>query len=289
MVTKMLDRISFLVGEALTGLRRNGYMTFSAITTVAISLYLLGGLGFAYLKASAYTKSIPSKFEIRVFFKDGTDLKSISECARQIRSMPGVAVVNLVPKAKAWAKYRSEHPDLTRGIDNPFPDALKVTLMDLSRGDELEQSIRSLTAVAPDGIQRLAAEQRLVEQLIKILGWLSSAGVLLLGIAGILIFNTIKMAILSRRIEIRIMQLVGASRFTMGFPFLLEGLFQGLIGGILAAGFVWATYGTIGYRLHQSLDVTWPRFPTGPVIVTLATSGGVFGAACSVLALRFRR
>jgi cell division transport system permease protein len=204
--------------------------------------------------------------------------------------MAGVSSVSWVPRGKAWAKYRLEHPGLTQGIDNPFPDSLKVNLSDLEKADQLEDEIRALPAVdpSPDGVRRLAAEQRLIEQLIKLLGWLSSAGILLLAIAGILIFNTIRLAILSRRIEIRIMQLVGASRLTMGIPFLLEGLLQGLVGGILAALFVWATYGTIGYRLHQSLDLTWPPFPATSMAVILAGVGAGFGALCSLLALRVR-
>jgi len=286
----MFDRIAFVIGEAMIALRRHANMTFSSITTVAIALYLLGGLGFAYVRAIAFAETIPSKFEIRVFLKDHTKAADISETAKAIRGMPGVASVNWIPRAKAWAKYRNEHPRLTQGLDNPFPDAYKVTLSQLDKATAIADNIRSLPIVDqdPESVQYLADEQRFVDGIIKVLGGLSSLGILLLAIAGILIFNTIRIAIISRRTEIRIMQLVGASRLTMGVPFLIEGLLQGLTGGFLAALFVWASYRTIELRLLSTLNATWPPFPAVNMILLLGAVGATFGALCSLLALQVR-
>lgn len=285
----MFDRLAFVFGEAMIALRRNGFMTFSAITTVAIALYLLGGLGLIYLKATDYAKTIPGKFDTRVFLKDGTDKATIKETAKVIRQIPGVSSVTWIPRTLAWEKERREHPELTAGIDNPYPDSYKVTLNDLEKSDSVDDAIRALPAVAEDGVQKLGREEQLIEQILKLLGWLSSAGALLLISAGILIFNTIRLAILSRRIEIRIMQLVGASRLTVAVPFFIEGLVQGLIGGLIAAAFVWASYSTIGLRLHQSFeDLAWAPFPASTMFLVMAVVGSIFGAFCSLLAIRVR-
>jgi cell division transport system permease protein len=287
----MFDRISFVVGEAMIALRRHSFMAFSAVTTVAIALYLLGGLGFAYIKAISFAHSIPGKFEMRVNLRDGINYRDIKETAASIRALPGVATVTWIPRGPAWQAYRMQYPERTEGIDNPFMDAFKVTLNDLAKADAVAGQIRSMPAVRPtdDGVRYMKKEQELVQGWIDLLAWLSWVGVLLLFISGILIFNTIRLAIISRAIEIRIMSLVGASRLTMAVPFLIEGFVQGLLGGVLAGLLVWASYHFIGSYLHQSWGTVWPDFPAAPTVAFLATVGAAFGAACSLLALRVRQ
>lgn len=285
----MLDRISFVFGEAIIALRRNSFMTFSAITTVAIALYLLGGLGYLYIRVDEATRSIGSKFEMYVFLKPGTDFKGITDTAEGMRKLPGVGVVSWMPKDKQWALLKQQEPDVTSGIDeNPLPDGFKVTLTDLSKADQVADSIKALPAVQPDRVQHFGEEERLVNGILDLIRWLSSAGILLLGIAGILIFNTIRQAILSRRTEIRIMRLVGASRPMVAIPFLLEGLFQGVIGGALASGAVWITNRMISVWTAEKLNTPLPEFPSRMILLIFAVAGAGYGVICSGLALKFR-
>ncbi|AIE84059.1 cell division protein FtsX [Fimbriimonas ginsengisoli] len=285
----MLDRISFVIGEAMIALRRNGFMTFSAITTVAIALYLLGGLGYLYVNVDQSTRNISSKFEIYVYLRPGTEFKAITETAEAIRKIDGAGVVSWIPKDKAWALLKQQDPDTTAGIeDNPLPDSYKVTLTDLGKGDAVAEAIKELPAVQPDGVKYFGEEQRLVNGILNLIRWLSSAGALLLVIAGILIFNTIRQAILARRTEIRIMQLVGASRPMIYIPFLLEGLVHGVIGGSLAAGFVWLTNHAVEIWVYDKLNKALPIFPTSQVLMIFAAAGAVYGVFCSAIALRLR-
>src|SRR5580700_2917825 len=100
----MLDRFAFVFGEAWIALRRNGYMTFAAVSTVAVSLFLLGGLGYSYMRAVDYARSSPAKFDTRVFLLPGTYKETISATAKQIRQIPGVGSFAWIPRANAWAK-----------------------------------------------------------------------------------------------------------------------------------------------------------------------------------------
>lgn len=285
----MLDRLSFVIGEAITALRRNSFMTFSAITTAMVALYLLGGLGYAYVNVAKVTRSVGSKFEMYVYLKQGTDTKTIGDTANAIRKLPGVGEVSWIPRDKAWALTKQEQPGITAGIDeNPLPDSFKISLSDLSKGDAIEEGVRTIPAIDPNHIERFAKEERLVNEILKLIGWLSSAGVLLLLIAGILIFNTIRQAIFARRLEIRIMQLVGASRPMIAIPFLLEGLIHGAVGGSIAALFVWITNHAVDLRVQASLNTSLPHFPAAQVTGVLAAIGAVYGVICSGLALRFR-
>jgi len=285
----MLDRISFVVGEALIALRRNAFMTFSAITTVAIAMYLLGGLGFLYISLAKGTQSLGTKFEIYVYLKPSVTPKNIQETAQAIREIDGVGTVSWIPRDKAWALWKAQEPDLTEGIDeNPLNDSYKVTLSNLDRSETVVESIRNLPAVLPDHVEYLQKEQRMMNQILRFIGWLSSAGVLLMLIAGILIYNTIRQAMLARSLEIRIMRLVGASRATIGVPFLLEGLIHGAVGGAIAALFVRITDAAVAQQLNASLQVKIPEFPTLQFTALCAGIGATYGVVCSLLALRYR-
>lgn len=287
----MFDRISFVVGEAFIALRRNAFMTFSAITTVAIALYLLGGLGYLYVCLAKGTSELGSKFEIYVYLKPNVTPKAIQETATAIREMEGVKSVNWIPKDKAWALLKSQEPDLAGGIDgNPLPDSYKVMLSDLSRSETIVESVRNLPAVIPDHVEYLQKEQLFFNQILRFIGWLSSAGILLMLIAGILIYNTIRQAILARTLEIRIMRLVGASRATIGIPFLLEGVTHGAVGGSIAALFVWLTNEAIANQIRTNLSgASVPAFPVTQFVATFAGVGAVYGVVCSLLALRHRK
>lgn len=284
----MLDRLTFVIGEAFIALRRNGFMTFACISTVAVSLFLLGGLGYSYMRAVDYAKSIPGKFDMRVYLRPGTNAKAISEAAKQIRSLDGVSSVAWIPKEKAWAREQKMDPANTMGIDNPYPDGFKITITRLRDGDRVAEQIKALPSVDPDpGVIYLKDEQHLIDEGLQVMRWLGTfiAG-LLFFTAGILIFNAIKMTITHRRREIRIMQLVGASRFMVRFPFLIEGMVQGILGGLVAATMLGGAQ-HVFQRFLMDLDarVQISVFPYGFAFAVLCGAGGAYGFLCSWLAV----
>jgi len=288
----MLDRIAFVIGEAGIALRRNGFMTFAAISTVAVSLFLLGGLGYSYMRAVEYANTIPGKFDMRVYLKPGTDSATISATASQIRGIPGVGSVFWIPKEKAWAKETHDDPQNTAGIENPYPDAFKITIKSLKVADSVADQVRQLPVVDPDpGVVYLKDEQHLIDQGLQVMRWLGIfIASLLFATAGILIFNAIKLTITHRQREIRIMQLVGASRFTIRMPFLIEGTVQGFTGGCIAAFMLFGAQHvfqnflmTLDSQLHLVV------FPTLLAVGVLGAAGGVYGLFCSWLAITARK
>lgn len=297
----MFDRVTFVIGEALQNLRRHGFMTFSAVAVVAISLAIIGGLGLAYKSALDFAQTVPGQFSMNVLLRDGTTQSEISQTAANIRKFKGVGTVNWIPRDKAWARIRQQTPEITEGIDNPLPDAFKVTLSSLERTDEIANEIRQLPAVDPDdGVQYMSTEQNQVQRWIRFIQWLGSIGVLLFLIAGILIYNTIRLAAIARRTEVRIMRLVGASRATVAIPFVLEGLLQGAVGGALSAMFVWGGWRILTDNLSRTSTATELQplvnpgsagpaaFPLPLVVWGLTGLGAVYGVICSLIALRIR-
>lgn len=288
----MLDKIEFLISEALKAFRRNGLMAFAAISTVAISLFLLGGLSYAYYRITRYAEeNLPKQFTMEVFVNKGTTTEQIKQTIDQIRSIPGVKSAVLVPKEKAYPKLLSEMkiPEMPEEKEIPIPDMFVVSLTDLSEdtASAVRDQIQVLPTVTANGIKYLSAEQRAVDQFLKLLRVLGTLiGGLLFSTAGILIYNAIRLTIISRRLEIRVMQLVGASRFTIKVPFVFEGVFQGLVGGALAGVILLGTHqlldqAMVGYEAFGHL----PPFPLWPILGVLSAIGAAYGLFSSMLAL----
>ena len=283
----MLDRLFFVIGEGLGAFRRNGFMAFAAISTIAISLFMLGGLGYLYARVEDYSKTLTGKFEMRVFLNDGVSRSQIHDIAVAMRAMPGVKDATHIPKDAAWKREQRLHPDLTAGIANPFPDAFKVVLTDLKRGDEIAAAIQQMPTTMPNGVQYLKNEQQMVDQLLVFVKWLSSLGVLLFVTAGILIYNAIRLAVVSRRVEIRIKQLVGASRFMVAAPFVLEGILHGLIGGLLASAMIYSANNLVTKHLGFLGNNLRPEmFPASMIFLYICCAGCGYGIVCSLLAVR---
>ncbi len=286
----MFNRIEFVISEALTALSRNRLMTLAAVTTVAVSLFLFGGMGYAYFRISSFAKTIPGKFRMIVYLKDEATRTDVKQVAAQIRGIPGVSSVSWIPKEKAWERWKLEHPtSLTEGVENPLPEGFRVIIGDLKQSDTVAETIQKNPMVATEnGVKYMRDEQNFVETLLAIFRWvgLIVGGILFLT-AGILIYNAIRLTVLSRRLEIRIMQLVGASRLTVYVPFLIEGMLQGVIGAIVASGLVVGAYFGVTWGLQQlSAAYTPAEFPYVAVLTILTCAGALYGIFCSMLAIR---
>lgn len=285
----MLDRIEFLFGEAFVALRRNGLMTFAAISTVAVSLFLLGGLGYVYWRVAQYAQTIPGKFEMRVFLKDDATQADVQKTAQQLREIPGISGVNWIPKDKAWEAKKKQDPSLMDTYENPYPEAFKVRVQDLAESDRIADQIRALPTVTRDGgVVYLKEEQDFVDNALRLVRWLGAVfGGLLFLTGGVLIYNAIRLTLVARRVEIRIMQLVGASHFTIRVPFLIEGLVQGALGGLVATFMVLASNQVIAnFILSLKSDAGMPQFPLWVAMGSLCGAGAVYGLLCSVIAVR---
>lgn len=287
----MFDRMMFMIGEAMVALRRNGFMTFAAVSTVAVSLFLLGGMLYVVMLGDKAMRQAPNQLDVRVLLKEGVTYPQILATAKVIRAIPGVQTAVHIPRDKAWERFRKQwKPSLTEGVQNPLPDAFKVTVTDL---EEIKPVVASLEKVPT--VNKVRYESLAVDFLKKIMGvlrWLGTVlGGTLLVTAGVLIFNAIKMTILARRREVRIMSLVGASVWTISFPFLVEGLFQGVAGGTLAGFLLFAArnvfYNLVTHTFPQ-MQVSMPALPLANAVAVLGAVGGLYGLFCSSLALRMR-
>jgi cell division transport system permease protein len=134
-----------------------------------------------------------------------------------------------------------------------------------------------------------AEEQSFIADALKTVRWLGlTLGGLMLLTSGILIYNAIRMTVMARRREIRIMQLVGATRFMVWAPMLMEGVVQGAVGGTLAALVLWSAHNIVQQTVVRNLSAftRMPPFPVAQAFVLLGVAGAVYGFVCSIVAVR---
>lgn len=288
----MLDRIEFLVGEALNALRRNIWMTFAAITTSAVALFLLGGLGIIFLAFSNFMTDLGKKAEMKVMLSDKISDKDAVKLGDKILKIDGVSSIEFVSRDKGLKEMLVQNPDLdVEGleIDNPLPNSYVVRVKDLRSFENVAGKLQKMQEVEPNGVKFPKEEKNFLADSIRVFQWLGLVlGSLMLVTSGVLIYNTIRMSVVSRRREIRIMQLVGATRFIVWAPMLLEGIIQGTFGGILATFVLWSAHTVVQRAIVQNLSAfgSGGQFPLQQAFLVLCIAGAIYGLVCSLIAVR---
>jgi cell division transport system permease protein len=199
--------------------------------------------------------------------------------------------IKYVSKAEALKQMRKKYPDLVKNLtSNPFPDTLEVTPNKAENVDKLYQSI--LTPTKPPGVDRVRDGKQVSHRILQVAHVIEAvftlATAVLLIASILLIANTIRLSIFSRRREIEVMKLVGATNWFVRGPFMLEGLFCGLAGSLLAVIFLILgkaiALPSILPHLSGDSDVKALAFPLTALILILM--GLALGAVGSGLTIR---
>jgi cell division transport system permease protein len=184
--------------------------------------------------------SIRSKMELEAFLQEPVSDQQIAGLRRQILAMDGVDSVRLITKDEAARIFKEDFgEDVKSVLDfNPLPPSLKIFLKPNGRrpekAEEISRAVRALK-----GVEEVSYRRDVMQFIEKQADVLYLAGLSIGGLIGVsaifLIANTIRLTIYAKRRSIQTMKLVGASRGFVRAPFLLEGLVQGFVGGLIAA------------------------------------------------------
>lgn len=240
-------RVDYVARETFTNLRRNLLMTSAAVLTVAVSLALVGGALLLRQGVQNATRQWKGGVELNIFLKPEATQVQTDAVQRQLEAMPQVKRLRYVGKAQAFKEFKQLFANEPEFQDAVTADDLPPSFRVVPRAPELTQVIGEAFRDRP-GVYKIKYAEKEIKTLLKVtnaLRWgiLGVAAVLLLS-AAVLILNTIRMAIYSRRREVAVMKLVGATNWFIRVPFMFEGLFQGLVGAGVAFGFV-----TVGRNL----------------------------------------
>lgn len=284
-----MGSLGFLISEAFVNLRRHSFMTFAAITTIAVSLGLLGAFLVTFYEVDTATHRAVSAFEMRVFCKSGITKDAVRALDDQIRALPGVGSVTFRSRDEIWKEQIRNYPIDVSGIPNQMPDTFEVHMTDPSRVTADAATIRSWK----DSVQDIAVPETEMNGVNRIASFLRSVGlvsgvVLLVG-ALIVVSNTIRVSVFARRREIRIMQIVGATAWFIRLPLLLEGLIHGIGGGLLACLGLYFVGHYVEALIRQTVPMLLPY--GGPIDVLrfgliVVGAGALIGATGSLLSIR---
>ena len=289
-----MQRFKYVLSEVMLGLWRNVTMTIAMIITMAVSLMMLGGGLVMYKQIGSMQDYYFGKIEVSIFLKNDATDQQRQALADQLAGDPLVKQpVIFETKDQAYAKFKvqfKDAPDLVKATKpDSLPASFRVKLKNPKQFDAIAGEYRG-----KDGVDDVLDQQQLLSKVFGVLGAaknMALAVAILQGIAALLLVgNTIQVAAYSRRREVAVMKLVGASNWFIQAPFVLEAMFAGIIGGILAAvglvaAKIWLIDGTLKPLTKLLLPVGWGRILwMAPILIGI---GAVVSGVTGWVTLRF--
>jgi cell division transport system permease protein len=287
-------RLGYYLSETVTNLRRNFLMTIAAISTVAISLLLLGGVQILGLIVSNVTLNWEAKVEVSAYLRNDITAGEEEALRTQISNFKEVENVEYVSQAQALEIFKEMNrtrPELWEPLDeDDLPASFLIKLYD---ADDAEEVAKRITG-AP-GVEEVRFGGEIIRRLLQVNSLLRTISfvlsLVLMIAAAALIANAIRLAIYARREEIAIMKLVGATNWFIRIPFMLEGIFAALVGAIVSGVVVVAGNSLLFSRMADSFPFLAQAFSftTGEIVGVLTVLTGVaalVGLVGSTMALR---
>ena len=288
-----ISTLEYVIREVFFSLRRNSWMAIASVSTVAVSLFILGMFMILVMNMNRMAESLESQVEISVYLKDEVSESSIEDIRGMLESMQGIDKVNFVDKAEAMSRFEErlgEQRFLLEAIGdtNPLPNSFEVKVkhpdMVKTAADEIAK-IKGVESAkyGQDVVQHMFD----ITRLIRIFGF--ALMILLGGATLFIISNTIRLTVFARRKEIAIMKYVGATDWFIRWPFMLEGIVLGCFGGVFAAIALRLAYGMVTNKIYDTLAF-FPLIPMFPFIgyvgIGIMICGMVIGAIGSTISLK---
>lgn len=294
----MFAKVGYAFHETWVSFRRNLTLTAASILTSAIALLLVGTTFLIQRAFDNLTVQWRGNVEMIVFVRSDATPEQISLIDQTIRSSPTIIDVNklrYLDKAASYEEakriFAADPVTLSLLTPETIPSQFKVVPLtsDTTLVRSLSEQYRSLAgveqvALAEDEFQVISTLSRFVRVVTLVMS------LVLLFVAVGLIWNTIRTAMFARRREIEVMKLVGATNSFIRVPFMLEGLLQGLIGGIVSCGFLWVlntawTNGVASFRSGTGISaLVVPSSYLSGVMLILLSIGALAGAIGSAIA-----
>ena len=279
-----------MVGEAVRSIGANVSTTVAATMTVLIGMFLLGLFIAFATYAHSWSDHVKDELVVKVFFDRDAQPASVEALRVKLESDDRVKSIEFISAEEGLRRMRKQRPDLfnTRLPYNPLGHAYTIVP---NRAEDTEAIAASLNP-RPEGVRNVTYGEEKAKRILKVANVINSifllAGLILLAASTILIANTIRLSIFSRRREIEVMKLVGATNWFVRGPFMLEGLLCGLVGSLLAVILLFLSK-------EVALPSIIPRLDSGPGVqaisfwanaLILLGIGLLLGVAGSGLTLR---
>ncbi|EHS55327.1 permease-like cell division protein FtsX [Paenibacillus kribbensis] len=288
--------------EGFKNIFRNGWMSIASITSIIVSLLILGVFIMLVLNVNSLADQADSQVEINVFLELNVDQSMRETLQKEIAAMPEISKTSFVTKAQGLEELRKDLGDsgkeLLEGFDkdsNPLPDKIVVEVIEPTTVPFVAEKIEKLNTLHPEKpILKVRYGKGTVEtlftitKLIRNVGFIFVAGLAIMSM--FLISNTIRVTILARRREISIMKLVGATNFFIRWPFFIEGALIGLIGSLITVGILFTGYqrlltavqGDIALNMLKLMPLEGIWIQLSALLVILGMLVGIIGSTLSM-------
>jgi cell division transport system permease protein len=263
-----MSRFLFFIREAFRALRRNGAPSLAAIVTTIVTVVLLGVLIPIFQTTQAKSDEVRDSLETRVAIYDDATKAEIAQLERELLATPHVESVRLITKAEALDELSKDLGKeksgelLSQLHSNPLPANFQVKADDAANLDSIQTAIeppgpngkpQPISPIIQDQFTRQEDSQK-IEQVTSALKIVLTVITALLIVASLmLVGNTIRLSIYTRRREVEVMRLVGATRWFIRWPFMIEGVVVGFAGGLVAILILWLGKLTIVDPLSDSI------------------------------------
>lgn len=244
-----MGRIVFFFQEALRALKRNGAPSLAAIVTTVVTVVLLGMLIPIFQTAQGKSEEVRDQLNVQYALYDDATKAEIASLKTELEGIPHVAEVTFVSKGEALATLKSELKDKTIVEElhtNPLPNSFEVKADDAANLGSIQTAVfpngpkgKSISPIISNSFDRQQSSEE-IEQVTSALKVVLTVITALLVLASLmLVGNTIRLSIYTRRREVEVMRLVGATRWFIRWPFMIEGVVVGMAGGLLAILILW--------------------------------------------------
>jgi cell division transport system permease protein len=286
-------RLKYVMSEVMVGLWRNVTMTVAMIITMAVSLTMLGASGLIYTQVKDMKAYYYDKIEVAIFLKPEITDDQRASLEGALKSDPLVREVIYESKDEAFKKFQSMFADVPAVVDavkpGQLPESFRVGLVNPEQYQQVREAY-----VGKEGVDQIIDQRNLLEKIFNILGSVQTMALVAASVMAIaallLVGNTIQVAAYSKRREVAVMKLVGASNWFIQAPFVLEAVVAGLLGaiigfGALALGKVLLLDGSLQELTDLLTPLSW-----GKVLIMLplmALAGSLVSSITAWVTLRF--
>jgi cell division transport system permease protein len=287
-------RAKYILSEVMVGLWRNVTMTVAMIITMGVSLTMLGASLVLYQQINSMKGYYYDQVEVSIFLKADVTDDQRNALQQALQSDPQVTQpVIHETKEQAYVKFKDEFkdaPDLVAATNpSSLPESFRVKLKNPNQYQQVHDKY-----IAMEGISDIIDQRQLLSRVFGVLGSAQTLALVVAIVQGVaallLVGNTIQVAAYSRRREVAVMKLVGASNWFIQSPFVLEAMFAGVIGAAIAslalvAGKIWLIDGSLKSLISLLTPVPWSRITLmAPILIGI---GAVVSGVTGWFTLRF--
>jgi len=287
--------IKYFISEGVKNIFLHGFMSIAAIGVIAACLLVTGSFTLIARNIDAVIESIEEQNEIMVYIDETLGEEEAQNVAVKITAIDNVKSVEFISKEKALKNFKDKLDEYSYILDgfensdeNPLRHGFRIRMKDIAMHAETVDALQKIPEIASTN-SRQDISQKLI-QVRRVVNAISMALLIMLGAVSVFIIaNTVKLTTFTRREEIAIMKMVGATDGFITFPFVVEGLVLGEIGAVLAFFCQWGVYSYITKVLSDGIgmldiipfaDFSWQ------LIGIFAIIGVIVGAGGSAVAIR---